>query len=375
MRKRIPCTINVSLCLIITILLATALLTGMNTGKGEAAIPTHGQLILEFESQHAVIDSDSSARAMLSFVRDFKMDSRGNFYLLDLKHPGILLFDGKGSFLRQHGKMGKGPGDYMRPARLYIDNRDHIFVYDQGNYNVTGLDPDFKIRLFTRISSPISSNIFVSTNGDIYAFVRDLDQTGPVRRLVVFNEKGERLKTIAGFQDSGFLVKRGKGGGAVMGGMIHEYTPDAYLYPLDKDSFVYGYNLEDKFYLYNTKEQKSRVFPLAVKKSPITGDEKDYFEKKCGKWAMLPVHRPFFKNLLTDDKGRIYVFLVNPVLSEEKSLNIDIFTQKGEYIYRVTSPVIPLSIKDGCLYVLDKDESDNPIIKRFRIKNYASVKC
>jgi len=159
-----------------------------------------------------------------------------------------------------------------------------------------------------------------------------------------------------------------------MGGMIHEYTPDAYLYPLDRDSFVYGYNLEDKFYIYSVKEQECNVFPLAVKKSPITGDEEDYFEKTCGKWAMLPVHRPFFKNLLTDDKGRIYVFLVNPVLSEEKSIRMDVFTKKGEYIYRVTSPVIPLSINAGCLYVLDKDEADNPIIKRFRVKNYASMK-
>lgn len=345
-------------------------------GEGTDGInirPIYGQILLEFDAADDIIDSSSSSRAMLVYIRDFKMDGRGNFYLLDSKHPGILLFDGKGYFTRQIGKFGKGPGDYTKPSRLYIDFRDHIFIYDQGNYNVTGLDPELKVRFFARIRSLINSDIFVDSNGFIYAFVRDLEATGPVRQLALFNEKGERVKTIAGFRDSGFLVKKGKGG-AVIGGMLHEYSPDGYLYSLDKDSFIYGYNLENKIFLHNAKKLKSTPITLAAKKSLITAKEKEYFEKKCGKWAMLPVHRPFFNKLLSDEKGRVYVSLVNPVLSEEKSIKMDVFTKSGEYIYRMTSPAIPLLIRDGCLYALGKDESGNPIIKRFRIKNYASLK-
>lgn len=344
-----------------------------DSGEGENVHPSHGQLNLEFDEERAIINSDSSANAMLSYIRDFRLDSRGGFYLLDGKHPGIMLFDSQGAFLRQVGETGKGPGNFLRPSRLYIDPRDVIYVYDEGNYNVTGLAPDWKVTLFVRIVRSLSSNIFVTPEGDIYAFVRDLEQTGPVRRLAVFDKKGVRVKTIAEFKDSGYLIKRDKVGGAVMGGIIHAYSPDAYLYPLDNVSFIYGYNLENTFHIYNTILGKGKDILLADKKNPITGKEQEYFEKECGKWAMLPTHRPFFKSLLSDEKGRIYIILTRHVLSEEKSTKMDVFTRDGNYIYRLTSPVIPSLIRNGYVYSLAKNDSGDAIIKRFRIKNYSSL--
>lgn len=374
MKKRTLCTKSISLFFLAVMLLITGLSSITDKGEKATTHPAHGQLTLEFDEERAIIDSDSSANAMLSYIRDFKLDSRGRFYLLDGKHPGIMLFDSQGVFLRQVGEIGKGPGYFLRPSRLYIDPREITYVYDSGNHNVTGLSPDWKVTLFVRIIRSLSSDIFVTPNGDIYAFSRDVDQTGPVRRLAAFNKKGVRVKTIAEFKDSSYLVKRNRAGGGVLGGMIHTYSPDAYLYPLDNVSFIYGHNLENTFHIYNTAEGKGKGILLVDKKVPIKSKEQEYLEKKYGKWAMLPAHRPFFKRLLSDEKGRIYVILTRPVLSEEESTKMDVFTREGNYIYRLTSPVVPSLIGDGYVYSLAKDDSGDAIITRYRIKNYASMK-
>ena len=361
---------SIAVCFVAVMVSIAVSAYDLDNSKGESIVPAYGQVTLEFDEEIAIIDSDSSSNAMLNYIRDFKLDSKRNIYLIDQKHPGILIFNSKGFFQREQGKMGQGPGDFMRPSRLYLDPRDFIYVFDENNYNVTGLAPDGKVILFVRLNLPLTGDIFVTPRGDVYAFHRNLEQTGPVRRLTAINKKGEQVKKIAEFKDSGYLVKRSKEGGAVMGGMIHQYTPDAYLYPLDGGSFVYGYNMENSFHIYDTANEKDRVITLPGSKIEITSEEEKYFEKTCGKWAMLPDYRPFFKRLLCDEKGRIYVTRTKPVLSEEKSIEIDVFSKEGKYLYRVTSPVVITFIRDGFIYNVGKDKSGDAILKRYRIKNY-----
>jgi hypothetical protein len=347
--------------------------TGTSGGSKVKANPAFGQWPLELESEYIIINTDSASKAMLSYVRDFKMDSKGNFFLLDLKQHGVLIFNSKGTFRQRLGLIGRGPGDFQIPWKIFIDYQDHIHISDRQNHNVTELSPDGKVRHITPVSPPINSDFFVSPQGDIFGFVRDIEQNGVVRRLVEFNHKGERSETIAGFHDASIGFKRSRGGGGVMGGRIHKYTPDAYLYPMDKNTFCYGFNLDNKIYIYHIGDKKSKVVPLPGEKEPITDDEKEYFERTCGKRVQLPGHRPFFKKILCDEKGRIYLFRVNPILSDEKSQTIDVFNKEGIYIYHLQSSEDPILIRHGYFYTLAEDESKDVIVKRFRIKNYKSM--
>jgi hypothetical protein len=365
---------SISIWLITAIFAVTNNVIAIDSSGEQKITPFFGQLILAFEDEQIIIGSESSTDAVLSYVKDIKMNSRGSFFLLDSKQPGVLTFDSKGTFLRRLGNFGKGPGDFLNTWRLFIDYRDHIYVSDNGNYNVTELNPAGKAQHMARVNRPLNSEFFVSHRRDIFAFVRDMEKAGVVRRLVQFNSKGKRTETIAEFQDSGFLVIKGKEGGTVMGGILHQYSPNAYLYSLDKDSFCYGYNLEDRIYIYNITEKKNKSIPLPAAKELISSDEVKYFDKKYGNFAQLPTHRPFFKKLLCDEKGRIYVFRVNPILGDEKSRTIDVFNKEGNYIYQLQSSENPILIRHGYFYTLAEDESKDVIVKRFRIKNYKSMK-
>ena len=373
MNKRKAYAISTHLYFLAVLISITFIMYGTIYGEGETIVPAYRQVILKFEEEIAIIDSEASSNAMLNYILNFKLDSKGNIYLLDQKHPSILIFDSKGSFQGEQGKLGQGPGDFKNPMRLYIDPRDFFYVYDATNYNVTGLSPDWKVTLFTRFQAMLGSELFVTPAGDIYAFFRDMEQSGPIRRLSLTNKNGEQIKVMIEFKDSAVIVKGNKETGMVAGAMIHEYTSDAYLYPLDLNSFVYGYNMENNFHIYNTSNNKDRVITLPGSKTKITSEEEKYFEDTCGKWAMLPDYRPFFKRLLCDEKGRIYVTRTRPVLSEEKSIEIDIFSKEGKYLYRATSPVVFTLVRDGFVYNAGKDKSGETILKRYRIKNYKSL--
>ncbi|MDQ1352587.1 MAG: hypothetical protein QG657_2893, partial [Acidobacteriota bacterium] len=238
-----------------------------------APAPAFGQSTLEFDGEVILINSEASTNATLSFITDMKIDSRGYFYLLDPKHKGVLIFDGKGAYVKTVGSLGRGPGDFSMPWKLFIDSRDHIYIYDIGNFNVTELTPECKVQQIVRISKMMGSHFFVNSQGDIFGFIRDMDQTGVIRRLVKYDQKGVQSASLFDFKDSGFFVKRGQEGSGVMGGVSHEYTPNAYLSPLDYDTFCYGYNLEEKIYIYNVKSAAVKMALLPGKKEPISSDE------------------------------------------------------------------------------------------------------
>ena len=59
-------------------------------------------------------------------------DSRGRFLVLSDTRQQMLLFDGRGTFLREVGRAGRGPGEFRSIASLMIGPGDSLFVFDLG---------------------------------------------------------------------------------------------------------------------------------------------------------------------------------------------------------------------------------------------------
>jgi len=82
--------------------------------------------------------------AIISFISDIDIDSKGNFWIIDWDSHILAQFDKYGKFLKLIARKGNGPGELMMPQNIYIDNRDHIFIAsftnrisefdDQGNF-------------------------------------------------------------------------------------------------------------------------------------------------------------------------------------------------------------------------------------------------
>jgi len=64
------------------------------------------------------------------------VDSEGNVYVVDAAFGNFQVFNEKGDLLLIVGTGGKGPGGFLLPAGMYIDEQDRIFVVDSMNLRV-----------------------------------------------------------------------------------------------------------------------------------------------------------------------------------------------------------------------------------------------
>jgi hypothetical protein len=86
---------------------------------------------------------------------------------------------------------------------------------------------------------------------------------------------------------------------------------------------------------------------------------------------VFPDNRPYFAKILADNRGRIYILKLKPVLETNSIARADVFSRDGIFLYRLTIPVRPSLIKAGFLYEMreDKQAGEFQIIKH-RIKNW-----
>lgn len=63
-------------------------------------------------------------------VADVAADRAGNLYVLDAAARRVRVFARDGTFLREMGKPGRGPGELLGPVALAVDSADRLYVLD-----------------------------------------------------------------------------------------------------------------------------------------------------------------------------------------------------------------------------------------------------
>lgn len=90
----------------------------------------------------------------------------------------------------------------------------------------------------------------------------------------------------------------------------------------------------------------------------------------------FPKYKAFYTQIITDDKGRIYVRKMRPVSSNDKIRSYDLFSQEGYYLYKTKIyDIFPNIIKNGFIYTSKSDPDTGYYkVKRYRIKNWDKIK-
>ena len=75
------------------------------------------------------------------FVTDVVDDSQGNLYVAEYgEWDRVQKFDADGNFLLQWGGHGSGPGQFLRPQALKVDELDRVWVADACNHRIQVFD-------------------------------------------------------------------------------------------------------------------------------------------------------------------------------------------------------------------------------------------
>ncbi|GEM_PF-1435643 len=133
-------------------------------------------------------------------ITSVDLDKDGNIYVADSKGRFIRKYSKNGKFLKETGKMGRGPGDFMGPLDLTLGN-NKIFVLDGGNRRIAIYDKELKrkpqyIKITEELGYP--TNVFFMNNLLYLSLMLNLDPNKNDNRIVGITPES-RFKIIYAF--------------------------------------------------------------------------------------------------------------------------------------------------------------------------------
>ena len=340
------------------------------------AEPLFGTFAFELEEDLKIGGDPNDTQSYFPQGGTLSVDSSGNFYVVDFGCARVAMFDKLGKFVRAVGRKGQGPGEFSFPDQVLFDADGNAYIWDDLSFLIFGKDGTFKRRI---VSKTHLTQVILGSDGSIIGTTQPgLGPGGPKYALVLLNPDGALQRTIAEFrgefsESQNFLV-------------WHWYTSRIMLGPLSNDSFIYGFSNEYKIFKSDVGGRTSLVVTRDEKPQSITASEKSETRKKglffrIGPGsrredaAIFPDHRPFFSRFFNDDKGRLYVVKAGSILEKTAPKEVDVFSQDGIYLYKMTWPTFPSAIKNGSLYEVREDkETGEYTIVRSRIKNWERMK-
>ncbi|MEW6653313.1 MAG: 6-bladed beta-propeller, partial [Bacteroidota bacterium] len=84
-----------------------------------------------------IIEFGGIKDSLLFSPSGIKTDKRGNIFILDYVGRFVKKFSINGKLIKQYGRSGRGPGEFLNPFRIYLDIKDSLYVYDNQNLKLT----------------------------------------------------------------------------------------------------------------------------------------------------------------------------------------------------------------------------------------------
>lgn len=145
-----------------------------------------GHQVLKFDPNGKVLmrlgkaGQAGSGPDLLNEPNDVITSPDGNFIFVADGHSGqndnpppgstgrIIKFTKDGKYVKEWGKIGRGPGEFRTPHSLAFDSRGRLFVADRGNHRIQIFDQEGRLldtwHQFSRISG-----LFIDRNDMLYA--------------------------------------------------------------------------------------------------------------------------------------------------------------------------------------------------------------
>lgn len=166
------------------------------------------------------IPLESNIRNYLSYIDDCRI--LGNYMILsNLKQ--CFLFTTKGKFIRQIGKEGRGPGEYIFVENVDFDRDTNIYIqsmYDLLKFQIDGtpIEERRKFFLINNSVGEILRDCFLIEDSLFLGHLRNTTGLSKYKALLM-NGKGELIKTYKNY----ILFEREKPGGSSIDDFAHIY--------------------------------------------------------------------------------------------------------------------------------------------------------
>jgi hypothetical protein len=406
-------------------LLAAACSTGDDLERGPswtAAIDTIGDTVVVRTVSGQVWESDRELISEVSIgvlegedvyqfgrVRAFDVDDAGRMFVYDSHGPVIRVYGPDGSWIRDIGREGEGPGEYKQPdSGLAILPDGRVAIRDPGTGRITLYSADGDYDGFVRIAGSFNTSnpMIADTSGTLATpIVTNLGTS-------VFEWKSGHARYYAdgtvdtistpdlGYEEAQISAER-EGSSSINSvpfspGQINAYSPFGY--------YVVGVNEDYSFDLVRPEGvlRISKIYEsVPVDPGEAAAERKaatDNFQQSYPGWKWngppIPDVKPAYNQFYPADDGRIWVRIPAPSerymdaaeqKAEEERLGravnpfrepvlFDVFESTGEYLGRVSAPDgfaarwPPPVFRGDTVWAIVRDEYDVQRLQRFRME-------
>ncbi len=332
----------------------------------------------------------------------------GTVYVLDRQLPSLRAYAADGTFLRDIGRFGSGPGEYRRPDGITTLRDGRLLVRDPGNGRISLFDPNgtYREQWWHRGGISTSRRYYVDRDGRTCTIVVLNADAGIAewrQGLARYDTAGAVLDTLPAprwdFEEADLVA-------------LQDGIPSLTLVPFTpKDSWTYsplgyivgGLSTEYRIDLFRVDEPLLRIerewMPVAVK--PEESEERRRrltaeFVQEVGPWTWngppIPDTKPPFRNVFASWEGDIWVMVSQegratmteaearledqrsdlPLLRFREPVAFDVFGPDGRFMGHVRTRLSvqerpePI-IRGDTVWAVVRDEMDVATIVRYQV--------
>lgn len=343
--------------------------------------------VYEISLNHRVIFTDVDD-ILLGNWFGAEVDDQDRVYIADHQNTTLHFYNQDGSYNRQIGREGEGPGEYRRISAMRTDNR-YLHLMDSNLQRITIFD----IETFNLIGD-VSINLDAGQNNGPRPYPASFSVMDDEHYLVHFGtgyyagspEEEDESRRIEGrmlnrhtgtygadviysFKESEALVHR-EGGSMMVMGVPYKHTS---VVQYHNGGIIHGYSdhILLKFFDHEGQYKRAVYYPhpeVSLKRNEILEIYANHAEetRNMVRRDNMPDVWPAFDFFWVDDTGRIWVKTFTEDLDQSEYLVLD---NSGELLARFNWPrnSFVQKIKNGHLYALEEDEDGMRRIVKYEI--------
>lgn len=354
---------------------------------------------------------DGDAEYQFGNVRAFDVDRLGRMYVYDAHGPVLRVYGPDGTWLRDIGREGEGPGEYKRPdSGLAILPDGKVALRDPGNGRITIYSPEGEYLDYFRIAGSFNTSqpMVADASGALLTpIVVNLGESVSVfdwkSGLARYHPDGTVDTLVTpdlGYEPAQLSAQR-EGNTSINSvpfspQQVDAYSPEGY--------FLVGINEEYSFDMLRPEgvlriERSYEPVPVDPDEAAASREAAtDNFRQSFPGWKWngpaIPDHKPAYQEIFPADDGRLWVRVPAPSVrymdaaeqkAEEERLGrsvvpfrepvrFDVFEADGRYLGRVEGPDgfsarwPPPVFRGDTVWAIVRDEYDVQRLHRFRLE-------
>jgi len=344
--------------------------------------PRDGLFQLDLEEDLSIGVEEGDEKYMLNEPQDVQVTDDGTIYIMDWGDTCIKAYDSEGQYLRTIGREGVGPGEFSTPVYMDISADGKIFLMDGRNQRVVVFDIQgnylggFRVMGFhSKMRADRLNCLYFQrqTRGEEVKVLnswQELDVDTFVKRT---EENGEGLFSFGPFLGEKDRIMKTETG------MMQIGTSFKVTWDVDKAGYVYqGFNDEYAIHVFDPDGKKVLSFGreyIPVKNPRAKG--------RAGAQRYMP---PYAPRWIFDEEGNLWIEIYTEEEEKEededspdeeqkpKPVAYDVFSPQGDYLKQVVLPNRIYHFKNGKIFSIVSTEEGFRVVKRFKIKNWLSIK-